>query len=191
MKVMFSSTGLVSPNFKAIMTGKDFNYNYAQQRIAKNIADELRTTKPEFNNMTAEDFYKRNYDLDFLMLPSYSSCDSIDLLGTCFYKNVIGEWCWQNSGNFLIGTYDSQNSEKDHNNILEDVKKAKENIADKAQTNRALGYLALAVIMYGSLLFIGKAQRTAPKPATVIEKADTLIQKTDTIKPDTANFLKL
>lgn len=180
MKVCAISSIPVNLNFKAIKTGINSRFTPEQENVAESIIKELRTPKDELGNMTAEDYYKNNHDLDFLILPRHIHSDSVELFGTC----------WQNSSNFNIGTYNTQNTKESDNSILMDIQKAYEKTSDKSKNTLIWCYLALAAFLYGSVFVIGRAKRTVPEHKALIENADTLLKKSDTITSDTANFLK-
>ena len=190
MKVSFNNPIVSSLNFKAIGSGNKFPLNSEEKQIAENIVNILRTTKDEFDGRTAEDYYKQQHDLDFLILPGYSlrhKC--VKLFGTHFNRNEKGEFTWRNSSNFRIGKYNLQET-KDNDKILEDVQKAKEKNDEQALRINMWGYLALAVVLYGAV-FGPRIFRKPQNPQKVIENADTLIKKADTIKADTVKFLNV
>ena len=188
MKVDFNNSISLRFNFKAIGSGDKFPLDSEERQIAGNIVNILRTSKDEFDGKTAEDYYKQQHDLDFLILPGYSlrhKC--VKLFGTHFNRNEKGELTWRNSSNFRIGKYNLQDT-KDNNKILEDVQKAKEKNDEQALRINMWGYLSLLVFMYGAV-FGPRIFRKPQNPQKVIENADTLIKKADTIKTDTVNFL--
>ena len=189
MKVMLNPAIHNTLNFKAVLKSSEPKFNSAQEKVAENIIDELRTPKPEFGGITAEDYYKRENNLDFLIQSGGSlSQNSVNLLGTRANKNENGDFTYTLHDSFSIGTYNRQNTEAGNNNILHDITIANEKVA-KASQNKVWGYLALAVVLYGSIFAIYGTKKPMPKNNNLIENVDTLVKKADTITADTAKFI--
>ena len=189
MKVDFNNAILPKLNFKAIGKDTSLPFSTEQNRVADKIAGLLSEPRDEFGGMTAENFYKQRYDLDFLISPGYSfRHNCVELLGTNFNRNKDGELTYKNSDNFRIGKYNIQNTQDD-SRLLQDIKNAKKKADEQPLRINMWGYLVLVVVMYGSVLG-PRIFRKPSNPKAIIENADTLIKKVDTIANDTIDFQK-
>ena len=173
-------------NFRAIKTGHNSKFSNEQNIVVENIKSALKTSNPDFSGSTPEDYFKSKHNLDFLILPATFDRNSVELIGTSFSQNEKGDYTYKMTDNFYIGKYSRQSTEIGNNNILQDIYNAKTKNSEAA--NKLWWYLALAVFLYGSFFVIGRAKKPLSAPKTVIENADTLLKKSDTIMPDTAKF---
>lgn len=188
MKVDFNNAISSRLNFKAIGKDTSLPFSTEQNHVADKIAGLLSEPRDEFGGMSATEFYKQNYDMDFLITPASIRNNRIKLYKTFFEQNGKDDELYLGRGDFVdkikIGTYhyDDINNGSIFNDI-DSVKDLKNNIGTLPLIVTAIGLLGVLV----AGIFSGNAVKTK----AIIENADTLIKKVDTIANDTIDFQKV
>lgn len=188
MKVNFNNPILPKLNFKAIGKDTSLPFSTEQNRVADKIAGLLSEPRDEFGGMTATEFYKQNYDMDFFITPASIRNNRVKLYKTFFEDNEKDGELHLGQGDFVdkmkIGTYNSDDVDK--GSIFKDIDRVKD-------LKNNIGTLPLIVTAIGLLgvLVAGIFNGNAVKTKAIIENADTLIKKVDTIANDTIDFQKV
>jgi len=167
-------------------------FSKAQKVVAEKLKQTLRTPYQQFDCKTAENYYKNNYNTDFLLAAGEG--DSVILSGTKDMRNKQGQEVF--SETFRIGEYD-KNFEKQ--SMLDEVQKSVLKDRDRSKTGMLIGEFCVAGLMILASIFQNPIHSKGEKlkEKSVIENADTLKiskdtlkQGADTIFTDTAKVLK-
>jgi len=162
-------------------------YTDNQQAVIEQIKDTLRKPSEKFNNQSAEEFYKSNYKMDFLMENSPTGLD-IQLSGKYGAKKIgtgVSE-TYKFSDSFVIGVYD-----KAHPFRTNDIEYSRKNSHKSNLMALGLFVLTGALYIFGLALAAKhdntKNLQNVTKP--LIESVDTTLNKVENVIPkDTILF---
>ena len=96
-----------NPSFCGIIKDPSLDYNNNHESILNAIKNKLRTESPELDGMTAEDYYKENYGIDFMIKPIKDK--SVRLYAQIGLRKIPGdkEGCYTYTNQFLVGEYNN------------------------------------------------------------------------------------
>lgn len=172
----FTSSNL---NFRAVDTTASAKFNFEQQKVYNNIKILLQTPNDEFGQESAENYYKHNYNMDFLVLPADKQSDKVTLYKTYFYNFRIS------NSREKIGTYSINDTNDD--TILQDIELRLDKNKKTKSVVQAIIWLLIGTLTIGTAL---SKRFHSSNIRTAVENADTLIKKSDTVMSGAADFLK-